>query len=176
VNETLERTREAFASKNITVQNQVPDSLPLLNVDKPKFYRLFELLLKDELATLPAGSTITFSASLVDSRSGDKQVEIQVKDNGPGLPKEALRLVFDPFVVRSDSPMEYGIHLMACYFIVHHHGGRIDAKSNEGQGTTFTIRLPVNPSLAPSIPEGDTEFLQKVLLSDTLWEKLISAD
>ncbi len=64
---------------------------------------------------------------------------MQVSDNGPGLPKEALRLVFDPFVVRSDSPMEYGIHLMACYFIVHHHGGRIDAKSEEGRGTTFTL-------------------------------------
>ena len=69
----------------------------------------------------------------------------------PGLPKEALRLVFDPFVVRSDSPMEYGIHLMACYFIVHHHGGRIEARSEAGQGTTFTLRLPVNPT-RPSRP------------------------
>jgi signal transduction histidine kinase len=176
VGETIERLRADFDGKNIAVQNQIPDSLPSLNVDKPKFYRLFELLLKDELATLPAGSTITFSATLVESRPGDKQIEIQLKDNGPGLPKEALRLVFDPFVVRSDSPKEYGIHLMACYFIVHHHGGGIDAKSAEGQGTTFNLRLPVNPGQAPTPPESDTEFLQKVLLSDTLWEKLISTE
>ena len=89
---------------------------------------------------------------------------MQVSDNGPGLPKEALRLVFDPFVVRSDSPMEYGIHLMACYFIVHHHGGRIDAKSEEGRGTTFSLRLPLNPNQAPP-PPSEQEFLQKVLLS-----------
>ena len=100
---------------------------------------------------------------------------MQVSDNGPGLPKEALRLVFDPFVVRSDSPMEYGIHLMACYFIVHHHGGRIEARSEDGRGTTFTMRLPVDPNLAPAA-EDDTDFLRKVLLNDTLWEKLISAD
>ena len=100
---------------------------------------------------------------------------MQVSDNGPGLPKEALRLVFDPFVVRSDSPMEYGIHLMACYFIVHHHGGRIDAASEEGRGTTFTLRLPVNPNLAPP-RQDEQEFLQKVLLSETLWEKLISSE
>src|ERR1051326_7209660 len=70
--ESIDQLRPSFASKDLQIENQVPDSLPLLNVDKPKFYRLFELLLKDELATLPAGSTITFSARLVDSRSGDK--------------------------------------------------------------------------------------------------------
>jgi two-component system probable response regulator PhcQ len=176
VSETLKRFNDDFAEKNITAQNQIPESLPTLSVDKPKIYRLFELLLKDALATLPAGSTIVFSARPLDSRSGEKEVEIQVKDNGPGLPKEALRLIFDPFVVRSDSPTEYGIHLMACYFIVHHHGGRIDAKSGEGQGTTFTLRLPINPARTPTATQSDTEFLQKVLLSDTLWEKLITAE
>jgi signal transduction histidine kinase len=103
-------------------------------------------------------------------------VEIEVSDNGPGLPKEALRLVFDPFVVRSDSPMEYGIHLMACYFIVHHHGGRIHAKSEDGKGTTFTIRIPINPSQAAPPQKSDTDFLQKVLLNDSLWEKLITTE
>jgi len=176
VSETIQRVNEDFADKKIRVQNQIPESLPTLSVDQPKIYRLFELLLKDALATLPAGSAMVFSARPLESLSGEKEVEIQVKDNGPGLPKEALRLIFDPFVVRSDSPTEYGIHLMACYFIVHHHGGRIDAKSAEGQGTTFTIRLPINPARTPTATEGDTEFLQKVLLSETLWEKLISAE
>jgi signal transduction histidine kinase len=149
----------------------------MMNVDKAKFYRLFELLLKDEIASLPAGSRITLSAVLLNGRSPDKQeVQVQLRDNGPGLPQEALRLVFDPFVVRSDSPMEYGIHLMACYFIVHHHSGRIEAKSESGHGTTFTIRLPVNPSQAPQVPQSDTDFLHKVLLNDSLWQKLISAD
>jgi K+-sensing histidine kinase KdpD len=148
----------------------------MLNVDKPKFCRLFELLLKDEMASLPPGSRVTLSATMLNGARTDKQeVQVQMSDNGPGLPREALRLVFDPFVVRSDSPAEYGIHLMACYFIVHHHGGRIDAASENGRGTTFTLRLPVNPDLAPP-PQSEQEFLRKVLLSETLWEKLISSD
>ena len=175
--QTVGQHRDALTAKNIQVENQIPDSLPLMNVDKPKFHRLFDLLIKDEIASLPAGSRITLSASLLNHRPADKQqtIQVQVGDNGPGLPKEALRLVFDPFVVRSDSPMEYGIHLMAVYFIVHHHGGRIDARSEPGQGTMFTLQLPINPAMAVPVP-NEQEFLQKVLLSQSLWENLISSD
>jgi two-component system, probable response regulator PhcQ len=176
VADTLVQLQGGLAAKRIEVENRIPDSLPVLKVDKPKFCRLFELLLKDEIASLPAGSRITLAARLLDGGRADKQeVEVQVSDNGPGLPKEALRLVFDPFVVRSDSPMEYGIHLMACYFIVHHHGGRIDARSEEGRGTTFSLQLPLNPNQAAP-PQSEPEFLHKVLLNETLWEKLISSE
>src|SRR5437660_5077502 len=65
VAETVEQLRPGFEAKNIEVENGIPESLPVLNVDKPKFYRLFELLLKDEIASLPAGSRITFSASVL---------------------------------------------------------------------------------------------------------------
>ncbi len=172
---SIEGLKAGFAAKNIQVQNDIPESLPALKVDKPKFYRLFDLLLKDELATLPSGSKVVFSAHMLNGSSDKRGMVIQVSDNGPGLPQEALRLVFDPFVVRNDSPMEYGIHLMACYFIVHHHGGKIEARSGNGEGTIFTIRLPADPNIAPAT-EADTDFLRKVLLNDTLWEKLISAD
>ena len=128
------RLKGSLAAKRIEVQNQIPDSLPELYVDGPKFCRLFELLLKDQIVSLPPGSRITLSAKPLNGAQADKpEIQVEMSDNGPGLPKEALRLVFDPFVVRSDSPMEYGIHLMACYFIVHHHGGRIDARSEGGR-------------------------------------------
>jgi len=174
VDSCIDALKAGFAAKNIKIKNEIPESLPTMKVDKPKFYRLFDLMLKDELATLPAGSEVTLKAEPYNgtARPG---ILITVSDNGPGLPQEALRLVFDPFVVRSDSPMEYGIHLMACYFIVHHHGGKIEARSEDGKGTTFTIRLPIDPDSTPSTGAGDTEFLRKVLLNDKLWEKLIAS-
>jgi two-component system probable response regulator PhcQ len=176
VTDEVLRLKDGFAAKKIEVQNQISPSLPALNVDRPKFCRLFELLLKDEIASLPPGSRVTLSAALLNgARADQQQIQVELSDNGPGLPKEALRLVFDPFVVRSDSPMEYGIHLMACYFIVHHHGGRIDARSEQGQGTTFTLRLPVNPDQAIPL-QDEHDLLQKVLLNETLWEKLISSE
>ena len=158
--------------RKLKVENLVPADLPPLQVDRAKFYRLFELLFKDEIVSLPEGSTISVSAT-VDSEASD-QIAIQVRDNGPGLPKEALRLLFDPFVVRSDSPLEYGINLMACYFIVHHHNGRIQAHSEEGQGTCFTLHLPTNPNHPLALEQGK-DFLHQALLNDALWEKLIAA-
>jgi two-component system probable response regulator PhcQ len=177
VDASIESLKAGFAAKNIQVKNQIPATIPTMRVDKPKFYRLFDLLLKDELATLPAGCEVTLTAEPYNG-SARPGVMITVSDNGPGLPQEALRLVFDPFVVRSDSPMEYGIHLMACYFIVHHHNGKIEARSDHGRGTTFTIRIPIDPDApqATSSGQGDTEFLRKVLLNDKLWEKLIASE
>jgi two-component system probable response regulator PhcQ len=177
VSRVLAQLKDGFAAKNIRVENRIPESLPILHVEKPKFFRLFELLLKDEIASLPVGSAVTLSAKAGEGKTAEQQhIEIEIRDNGPGLPKEALRLVFDPFVVRSDSPMEYGIHLMACYFIVHHHGGRINARSENGNGTVFTIRFPINPTETPAFQKSDTDFIQKVLLNDSLWEKLISSE
>src|SRR6266478_4488529 len=58
----VERLKESFAAKNIRVETDLPGALPALTVDKTKFVRLFELLLKDEVVSLPPGSQITLSA------------------------------------------------------------------------------------------------------------------
>ena len=172
----LQTMKSSFDAKKIQVENSIPDTLPPLLVDKPKFVRLFELLLKDELVSLPAGSKITISAkTLPESTSQRREIQIEIRDDGPGLPQEALRVIFDPFVVRTDSPQEYGISLMACYFIIHHHGGRIEARSAEPHGTLFTLTLPVDPNQLP-LAEENREFLQKALLNDTVWEKLVASD
>ena len=172
VGDVIKSFKEPFTARRIEIENRIPDSLPLLRVDKLKFSRLFELLFKEELAILPAGSRITLSAEL---QNGPKQkIVAQISDNGPGLPEDALRAVFDPFAARSRVTSEYGINLMACFFIVHHHGGKIEAHSQPGHGTTFTLHLPLQPEpLVASF--SDSDFLRKALLNETLWEKLITS-
>jgi two-component system probable response regulator PhcQ len=173
VGAALAQYKEQFAARRIEIENKIPDSLPALHVDQPKFYRLFELLLKDELAMLPTGSRVTFSAEMQNA-GAKAEIVVRISDNGPGLPQEALSVIFDPFVVHDSVPSEYGIQLMACFFIVHHHGGKIEADSQPGQGTTFTLRLPLKPE--PAVPaQGEAEFLQKALLNEGLWEKLLAS-
>ena len=161
------------ASRRITIQNEVPVSLPKLRVDKPKFQRLFELLLKEELAALPAGASIKLSAEFVDKEK--PEILVEISDNGPGLPQEALRAIFDPFAAAGRVASEYGIHLMACYFIIHHHGGKMEARSMPGFGTTFLLRLPLQPERAAA-PTDEASFLQKALLNQELWEKLLTTE
>ena len=176
VQEVLTGCKASLEEQSLTVENNIPESLPVLTVNRQKFRRLFELLLKDEIVSLPPGSQITLSAGLNgEVAPGNPAVQIEVRDNGPGLGKEALRMVFDPFALRSDSPLEYGIHLMAVYFIVHHHGGRIEADSEEGRGTTFRLTFPVNCD-QPLKLEENQKFLEKILLNESLWEKLMTTD
>ncbi|HEV2436530.1 MAG TPA: hybrid sensor histidine kinase/response regulator [Verrucomicrobiae bacterium] len=172
VSDAVRLYKEPLTARRIEIENRIPDTLPLLRVDKPKFSRLFELLLKEELAMLPAGSRITLAAVLQDGPS--PEIVVQINDNGPGLPEDALRAVFDPFVVRDQAPSEYGIHLMACFFIVHHHGGKIEARTKPGQGTTFTLHLPLQAEPV-AISASDTDFLRKALLNENLWEKLLTS-
>jgi two-component system probable response regulator PhcQ len=176
IQSALERIQESVAAKTLQIENNVPADLAEMTVDRAKFLRLFELLFKDEAVSLPAFSRVTISAKPTTGPGPDSPgLQVEIADNGPGLPQEALRLVFDPFALRSDSPLEYGINLMAVYFIVHHHGGRIEARSTEGQGTTFVLNFPVNCSQSPAHEESP-QFLEKLLLNQGLWEKLMTAD
>ena len=172
VGAALETLKEPFAARKIVIENKIPGSLPALRADKSKFYRLFELLFKDELAMLPAGSKISLTAELQNT-AARPEIVLQITDDGPGLPPEALSVIFDPFVVSGGAPSEYGINLMACFFIVHHHGGKIEARSLPGRGNAFTLRLPLQPETAP--PSADeTAFLQKAMLNNGVWENLLA--
>ena len=167
--ERIEGLREAFTARRITVENHVADSLPAMRVDRPKFDRLIDLLLKDELAMLPAGSNIQIVAQVQG-----RDIEMKITDNGPALPPAALQVVLDPFTVTSGVPSEYGINLMACFFIAHHHGGKIDAESRPG-GNTFTVRLPIKPERQVAAPAEDSDFMKRALLNDNLWDKLLTS-
>jgi two-component system, probable response regulator PhcQ len=171
VGRTLEKLTVTLAQNGITIVNQIPSGLPPVMVEDARFQRLLDLLLKGEIISLSSGSHIILSAH---HRSGEEDVvEIEIKDNGPGLPGDALRAVFDPFFVRMDKYQEFGINLMACYFIVYHHGGKIDVRSEEGQGVTFTLTFPMQPKL-DSPAEEEQAFLNRVLVNDAFWERVIA--
>jgi two-component system probable response regulator PhcQ len=167
---SLENLTGLLLQKSITVFNQIPPGLPPLVVEEEKFQCLFDLLLKDEIMRLPAGSQIFVSARL---GSGKKQeVETEVGDDGPRWPKEALRSVFDPFSLRVTNPKEFG-NLIACYFIVHHHGGRIEVRNRQGGGVIFTVTFPLQPKMS-SPAEEEEDFISTVMMNDAFWERILA--
>jgi two-component system, probable response regulator PhcQ len=172
ITEVTVRLRDSLAARSIAVEIQIPDSLPPLTVDKPKFGRIFDLLIRDEIVSLPEGSRLMITAALSQAATGERLL-VTVRDDGPGLSENTLRTIFDPFNARSDSPSEHGISLMACYFIVHYHGGKIEARGGPGKGTEFQLDFPINGN-APTLSMENREFFQKLRANDELWEKLLS--
>ena len=140
VTRIVEKLDAALAEKGITVTNQIPSDIPPLIIEVESFQRLLELLLKDEIISLPNSSSILISARFHED-SADEELELEIRDNGPGLPRDALRSIFDPFFLFTDDRQEIGINLMACYFLVYHLGGRIEVESEEGQGATFRLDI-----------------------------------
>jgi signal transduction histidine kinase len=156
--------------KRIQLVNLIPDDLPKLRVDLPKAQKLFELILRDELANLQDNATVRFEASLAPT--GDR-LRLRIEDNGPGLPEESLKALFDPFASRGAISDEFGINLMGCYFIVHHHGGTISVEPGAENGLVFHIELPLRPDTGPSNVDSE-DFLVRVMTNERLWERLLA--
>jgi two-component system, probable response regulator PhcQ len=173
VAEALSKTGPELGKKGIIVRNNVPASLPEMKVDRKKFSRLFELLLKEEATSLPSGGEVKLTAQAVGPQGGPAEIQVELSDNGPSLPADAMRSIFDPFFVRGGSPHEFGVYLMSCFFIVYHHGGRISAKSEKGQGNVFTLTFPLSPQVRTASAE-EKDFISKILVNETMWEKLLS--
>ncbi len=174
IDATLENLYGDLRKKKINVTKKIPENLAPLAVDKAKFHRLFDLLIKDEIIYLSEGSEISISASNIrtGNEDGDK-VEIEICDNGPGLPEDELSSLFDPFYLRSDDLEEFGINLMTCYFIVYHHGGKIEVESKEDRGTKFTLTFETQGKTEDT-QKDEREFLSEVLMNEKMWEKMLA--
>jgi len=77
-------------------------------------------------------------------QGGADDVLISIRDDGKGIPKEVLDRIFDPFVTTKKVGEGTGLGLSITYGIVEKHGGQIWTESEEGEGSTFFVRLPVD--------------------------------
>ena len=65
---------------------------------------------------------------------------------------------------------------MACYFIIYHHGGKIDVQNQEGQGVTFTLTFPVRSPKLFRPQKRKRRLSTKVLMNDAFWERLVAGE
>lgn len=73
--------------------------------------------------------------------------EIQVEDNGVGIPENVRKRIFEPFFTTKEVGQGTGLGLSVSYFIItNNHKGQMEVQSKPGQGTCFTLRLPLNAS------------------------------
>jgi two-component system probable response regulator PhcQ len=174
INEAIQPIAGDLAARKIEVANLTPKDLPPLLVDHRRFQKLFSLLLRHELSTLPDGSVVRFEGSLRPSSDGrPEEIDLFVTDNGKGIPAQAILSLFDPLRVDGEPATESEMYLMAVYFIVYHHGGRIQVGHRSGRGLALTITLPLRPQ--PSEPGDETqEFLVRAMTNERLWDRLLA--
>ncbi|MCW5559042.1 MAG: hypothetical protein KIT22_14585, partial [Verrucomicrobiae bacterium] len=174
VDAALAEAAPELARRGIQVSNLVPADLPRPRVDSRRFCKLFPFLLQEEMANLKDGAVVRIEAMLRPA-DGHRAAEIEVflMDDGPGIPSEALRSMVDPVFARDPEVQRSGVLLMACYFIVYHHGGRIRQQPGANRGLALSLTLPLQP--APPAPGADSEdFLVRSMTNERLWERLLA--
>jgi signal transduction histidine kinase len=141
---TLQIARNVVKTKRIVKKY---DDVPQVSCSPSQINQVFlNLITNAAQATPEPGGLIT----LVTRLSGDGNVAVDVEDNGHGIPPDVLPKIFDPFFTTKDVGKGTGLGLSICYKIVEQHGGRIEVQSTVGEGTRFTVTLPVEaaPELA----------------------------
>lgn len=93
----------------------------------------------------------------IATRNTGDGVEIEIRDTGCGIPAENLKRIFDPFFTTKPVGKGTGLGLNVAYNIVKKHGGEINAASRPGEGTTFTIRLPLELPVSDPTDENMTD-------------------
>jgi signal transduction histidine kinase len=120
----------------------MPDNI-FISLDEKLVYRAIENLIHNAARYTPSGSVIRFTAI-----PAEKGIEIVVSDNGMGIEKEDLSHVFEMFYRGSSSRREQGmgLGLAVVKWVVDYHGWSISVNSEKGNGTSFTINIPLSPS------------------------------
>jgi signal transduction histidine kinase len=81
---------------------------------------------------------------IVTTKRSSENINIQVKDNGNGIPQKVLDKIFQPFFTTKPTGQGTGLGLSLSYDIIRSHGGKIDVNTKEGEGTEFIISIPAN--------------------------------
>jgi len=120
--------------------------LPLIRCDPGQTEQVILALVMNAVDAMPNGGNLMLR-TLAKPQSGE--VEIDVEDDGAGIPSDVLPHLFEPFFTTKERARGLGLGLAICASIVERHQGRIAVKSELGRGTKFTITLPIEGAPIP---------------------------
>jgi two-component system, sporulation sensor kinase E len=120
----------------VMVKLSIEENLPRVLIDKRYMKQAILNLVKNALAAMPGGGRLVLSVSRVE-----EEIIISVEDSGTGIPEEELPKIFEPYFTTKENGT--GLGLTIVFKIVKEHRGEISVRSRPGQGSTFTIALPV---------------------------------
>lgn len=154
--EALSATDHLRAEKDIRLDVHMDESLPATNY--ANLTSVFANLIKNAYDAMGPGGTLE-----VTTGRSDESLFVRFRDTGCGIPKAFLPRIFEPFFTTKEVGKGTGLGLAICRDIVESYNGQITVESHEGEGSTFTVYLPMPgdlPGIAAqpvSIPEMSTK-------------------
>ncbi len=139
VNRALDLAAHSAELQHIQVIKELDSLLPTLTADFDQLQQVFTNLIMNAIQAMPEGGRLTLRATADNS-----QLKIEVQDTGSGISPENIRKLFTPFFTTKGKGKGVGLGLAVAYGIIQRHQGKIEVQSKEGEGTTFTIHLPLH--------------------------------
>jgi PAS domain S-box-containing protein len=136
--ETISLLANQLRVQRVKLRKDLTPDLPQVVGNRPLLQQVFSNMILNACNAMPDGGSLT-----VATRATKAEIEIQFADTGVGIPTEHLSKIFDPFFTTMPVGKGVGLGLSISYSIIQQHQGTIDVASQVGQGTIFTIRLPV---------------------------------
>ena len=149
VNTALELARPLFGGR-IHVKLALDPDLPMVEGDPGEIEQALTNLILNAIDAMPNGGELSLSTELIQRDGRGKSSEpasfvlITVADTGIGIPEDVQPRIFEPFFTTKTEKRGTGLGLPSVYGIVQHHNGEIQVHSVPGQGTRFTIYLPLS--------------------------------
>jgi len=139
IDEILLLHRKQFWENTIKIEATFDEALDLVYASKNQLRQVFLNMISNAKDAMPDGGTLTVTTA----RDTD-HVRVLISDTGCGIKEKHLDIIFETFfTTKTDSVKGVGLGLSVCYGFIKDHGGDILVESEPGQGTTFTIILPV---------------------------------
>jgi signal transduction histidine kinase len=148
--ETLTFMRQEIENRNVNVECDWPEFLPIITGDAAQLKQAFYNILKNAVQAMPEGGRI----ELVCSYDEDYLI-LEFADTGRGLSADQLHRMFDPF--KSFREGGSGLGMMIIQRILREHGAEMSIESREGAGTSIIIKFPRPGKRVRVLPEGEDE-------------------
>ena len=145
INEVIGLIEYSAEEKHIQVEKQFQENLTPILGDKHLLEQVALNLGLNAIAAMPSGGILTFNTGTIefDSLLDEAAAYVQVTDTGIGIPSSVRDRILDPFYTTKITGKGTGLGLSVSNRIVREHGGVIEFESEEGQGSVFTIKLPI---------------------------------
>ena len=129
--------------RKLRVERALADALPPVLGNGEQLTQVFMALALNAIDAMEKGGRLGIRTETGAPEPG--LVRVVIEDSGTGIPEEDLPRIFEPFYTTKPQGRGTGLGLSICYGIVAEHGGRITVESTPGQGSAFTVWLPVAP-------------------------------